>query len=223
MPQLQEELFARLPFWEGLDDAARETVRRGSLIRAYRRGDYIMNSRTECLGMILLLSGEMRAFFLSPEGREITLFSRSAGETCVLSAACVLDELDFETHLQAQKDSELFILGAPAFRRLTQEDLTVRCWAYERAANGFSGVVKTLQALLFLRFEQRLASFLLAERDRTGSPEVRMTHEQIAQRTNSAREVVARQLARFAGEGVVSMRRGVVRIEDEAALRALLE
>jgi len=222
MPDACERELARLPFWGDLSADERESVRRGSETRLCRRGDYILSDQAACPGMIFPLSGELRAFFLSEEGREITLFSRAAGETCVLSAACVLDELTFETHLQAQSDAELLIVSAPTFRRLTQENLHVRCFAYERVADSFSAVVRTLQDILFKRFDQRLSSFLLAQCEQTGTLEVHMTHEQIAQQINTAREVVARMLKRFAADGLLTAGRGVIRIRDTEALRALL-
>ena len=67
--------------------------------------------------------------------------------------------------------------------------------------------------------DKRLASFLLEEFHRTGNPEIRMTQEQIAQNTNSAREVVARMLKRFSEQGLVHMKRGSIRIPDPDALR----
>jgi len=222
MAAVREEDLVRLPYWNELSEAERELVRRGSELRRCQKGDYLMGDPTECLGMILLLSGELRAFFLSEEGREITLFFLGAGETCVLSASCVIDQLTFETHLQAQSDAEILIVGAPVFRRLTQENLHVRCFSFERATDSFSDVVWTFQEILFRRVDQRLARFLLDESARLGSGELRMTQEQVALRTNTAREVAARMFKRFSAEGLVSLRRGAIRIEDEAGLRALL-
>jgi len=222
VPAVREEDLVRLPYWNDLTEDERDFVRRSSERRHCRKGDYLMGDKTECLGMILVLSGELRAFFLSEEGREITLFHLGAGEPCVLSASCVIEQLTFETHLQAQCETEILIVGAPIFRRLTEHNLHVRCFSFERATDSFSDVVWTFQEILFRRVDQRLARFLLDECARLGTKELRMTHEQIALRTNTAREVAARMFKRFSAEGLVSLRRGAIRIEDEEGLRALL-
>ena len=93
---------------------------------------------------------------------------------------------------------------------------------FEDATERFSSVMWVMQQILFARFDQRLASFLLRENARLGTDGLRMTHEQIAQQVSSAREVVARMLKRFAAEGLVSMSRGQVTILDRAGLRKLL-
>ena len=77
----------------------------------------------------------------------------------------------------------------------------------------------TMQQILFAKMDQRLSRFLLSEYDRTGKLEVPMTHEQIAIRINSAREVVARMLKRFSADGLVQSKRGSVLLKDIDGLR----
>ena len=108
------------------------------------------------------------------------------------------------------------------FSRLTGENIHVRCFMYELATRRFSAVMFSLQQVLFARFDRRLASFLLSEAERTGSRELHLTHEEIARQVSSAREVVARMLKRFASDGLVSLRRGVIRIERPAELKKIL-
>lgn len=88
-------------------------------------------------------------------------------------------------------------------------------------AERFSAAMEAVQRLLFERFDRRLAGFLLAESEKSGAREVRMTHEELARQLSSAREVVARTLKRFADAGLVELRRGAVRLTDSARLRAL--
>ena len=76
----------------------------------------------------------------------------------------------------------------------------------------------TMQEIIFKGFDRRLAGFLISEYERTGLVEIRMTHEQIAKYTNSAREVVARMLKRFSNDGLVEVKRGVIKLKDIEAL-----
>ena len=186
------------------------------------RGELIHGGGSDCLGQVMVLSGLTRTYVLSEEGREVTLFRLGEGDCCVLSASCVITQITFDTFMSAEMDCELLIVSSGAFGSLSDSNIYVRCFMYEQATARFSDVMWAMQNVLFRRFDQRLAAFLLEESGRTGSNEIRMTHEQLAQNTSSAREVVARMLKRFASDGLVDVRRGVIRILDAGGLEELL-
>ena len=213
-------ILERLPYWAALSEAERREAARGAVLRSYERGALIHGGGAECLGMALVLSGLARAYVLSGEGREVTLFRIAEGGGCVLSASCVISEINFDTFLGAERDTRLLIVPSGVFGRLAESNLRVKLWMYEQAASRFSDVMWSMQNLLFNRFDRRLADFLLEEYARGGSREIRMTHEQLAQNTSSAREVVARMLKRFASDGLVDVsKRGAVRLTDIEGLK----
>jgi CRP/FNR family transcriptional regulator len=212
----------RLPFWGDLTDDEKAFVCENSTIRTYEKGRLIHGGDSDCLGMTLVLSGEVRAFLLSDEGREVTLFRLREGDPCVLSASCVISQITFESHITAVTDCELLIVNSGAFSMLTDRNVYVRCFMYELMMKRFSSVMLSMQDILFKGYDRRLATFLVGEYDRTGLPVVRMTHEQIAQHTSSAREVVARMLKRFSADGLVEVKRGTIRISEPESLRALV-
>lgn len=218
---MTEAYLERLPYWDKLSGSERGAMRAGAVERSYSRGETIHGGGVECLGMVMVLSGLTRTYVLSEEGREVTLFRTGEGECCVLSASCVISQITFDTFMCAETDCKLLVVPTGVFGALTRENIYVRCYMYEQATSRFSDVMWAMQNVLFRRFDQRLAAFLLSESERTGSNEIRMTHEQIAQNTSSAREVVARMLKRFAADGLVEARRGAIRIIDAGGLREL--
>lgn len=212
----------KLPYWKNLSDDERAFVRDNAALPSYQAGSMIFGSSTACLGMIYVIRGSIRVYFLSDEGREVTLFRLSAGDSCVLSAACVIEEIGFDTQMAVEEDCDLLVVRPNAFAALAERNIYVRCYLFEAATERFSAVMWVMREILFSRFDQRLASFLLRESARLDTDELHMTHEQIAQQVSSAREVVARMLKRFAAEGLVEMSRGQVKIADRAGLRKLL-
>ena len=171
----------QLPFWSSLTERERETVQRSAVTRRYEKGALIHDGGSECLGLVLVLSGEIRTYLLSDEGREVTLFRLYAGDLCVLSASCVISQITFDTQMTAQRDTEVLIIPANIVAMLKEQNLAVRCCLYELATARFSDVMWAMQQLLFKGLDRRLAGFLLSEAERTGSDTIRMTHEQIAQ------------------------------------------
>ncbi len=212
---------ARLPFWGDLTEQERDIVQKSAFLRRYEKGAQVHSGGQECLGLLLVLSGEIRTYLLSDEGREITLFRLYPGDLCVLSASCVLSQISFDTQLTAQQDTRVLVIPANVVARIKDTNLAARCYLYELATQRFSDVMWAMQQLLFQQLDQRLAAFLLAEYRRTGSPTVAMTHEQLAQQISSAREAVARILKQFAEDGLVELKRGAITIRNPSGLEKL--
>lgn len=216
------ETLLRLPGWEHLTGEERQLVEQNTRRAAFPKGAAVLHSG-DCLGLVQVVRGCLRAYLLSEEGREVTIFRVEPGEACVLSATCVMSQITFETNLVAEEETELLILSSGAFGRLTEENLHVRCFLYEMAAERFSEVLWVMQQILFMGFDRRLALYLAGACRRVGGGELKLTHEQIARDLGSAREVVTRMLRRFAREGLVEVRRGSLLVKDPGALERLGE
>ena len=216
LPGQIKALSEQLPFWNDLSDRERETVRRSANLRRYPAGSIIHSRDRACLGLIRVLSGRVRSFMLSEEGREITLYQLKKGDLDVLSAACVVSQITFETQLVAETDCEILIVPASCLSGLKERNLAVRCFIFEKLGERFSDVMKVMQNMLFTRIDHRIAADLLALAG--GRDEVRTTHEAIASRINSSREVVSRALKEMEQDGLIGLGRGKIRIRDRNAL-----
>ncbi|MDD4689459.1 MAG: Crp/Fnr family transcriptional regulator [Eubacteriales bacterium] len=208
----------KLPYYNHLTDEQKHTILNHWVKKSYKKGQIIHGLSEECLGQFCVISGEIRAYIVSEDGREITLYRMRDNETCVISASCVISQITFETQLVAETDCEMYVLGSGVFSKLTEDNIYVKCYMYELLTKRFSRVMFVMQQIIFLGFDRRLASFLISEYETTNSIEIRMTHEQIAMHTNSAREVVARMLKRFSNDGLVEYKRGVIVLKDLQAL-----
>ena len=216
-----EKILSHLPFWSSLSEDEKERVRKRAFVNNYEKGTIINNCNNECLGMLLVISGEIRTYLLSEEGREVTLFRLYSGDLCVLSASCVISQINFETQMIAQQNTEVLIIPVDVIAALREKNIHVRCFLYELATKRFSDVMWAMQQILFKGLDRRLAGFLLVETERTDSNVIRMTHEQIAQHISSAREAVARMLKHFAEDGLVDIKRGAITLIDIDGLRNL--
>lgn len=221
--QLQKLLAGLFPPWPRLSDKEKEELAAQSQLMRYRAGENLHSRDLDCIGMLLITSGELRVYLLSEEGREITLYRLHQGEACVLSAACVLSSITFEVHIDAEQATEILAIGPGAFERLMQSNIYAECFAYKLASERFSQVMWAMQQLLFISLDRRLALFLQQELARQGGRSLNYTHEQIARYIGSARETVSRMLKYFAEEGIVELSRGEIKIVDEKKLRQLAE
>lgn len=216
-----ENILNKLPFWTSLTEQEKEILRKSAVIRRYEKGSFIHSSDRDCLGMLFIISGEIRTYILSDEGREITLFRLYPNDLCVLSASCVISQISFDTQMTARQDTEVLIIPPNITALLKEQNISVRCFLYEQATKRFSEVIWAMQQILFKGLDQRLAAFLVEECERTNSNAVRMTHEQIARNISSAREAVARMLKQFTQDGLVELKRGEIIIKDTDGLKRL--
>lgn len=216
-----EQMFREiLPFWTEIPDSDREYICQNSSILSYPKGKHIHNG-DECSGVIFVNSGSLRLYMMSDEGKDITLYRLHIGDMCMLSASCVLSAVTFDVFVDAEEDSECYVISGPAFSAVSERNPCVKIFALETAVSRFSDVMWVMQQILFMSMDRRLAIFLSDESARTGSEVIEMTHGQIARYMGSAREVVSRMLKYFAEEGIVEVFRGGIRIVNKKRLRKL--
>ena len=121
-----------------------------------------------------------------------------------------------------EETCECVIVGSCAFEDVARRVPEAKIFALECALSRFSDVVWTMEQMLFMSMDKRLAIFLLDEAAKCGSDTVHLTHDQIAKYMGSAREVVSRRLKYFISEGIAAAsRRDGIRILDKKRLRAL--
>ena len=215
------EIQSRLNFWDKLTPKQQDTLLQASTTVHYDKGASLHNSESNCLGIILIKKGTLRAYMLSEEGREITLYRLDSGDVCIMSASCVLNDITFDVHLDADVDTDAILISSHVFSKVAQENVYAELFSYKVTAERFSDVMWAMQQILFISFDKRLATFLIYVSIRNNTETLIMTHEQIARYMGSAREVVTRMLKYFSQEGLVSLSRGGISILDMKKLRAL--
>ena len=139
----------------------------------------------------------------------------------MLSASCVIQAITFDVFIDAEENSECFVISGPAFAQISERNPNIKIFALELAVSRFSDVMWVMQQILFMSMDKRLAIFLCDESARTDSDIISLTHEQIAKYMGSAREVVSRMLKYFSNEGLVEVSRKGVKIIDKKRLRQL--
>lgn len=208
------------PFWNNISEDEREHICRHSVALTYPKGAKIHDG-TECSGVFLIRSGCLRVYIMSDEGKDITLYRLHQGDMCMLAASCVLQTVTFDVFIDAEENSECYIISGPAFADLSERNSEIKIFSLETAIGRFSDVMWVMQQILFMSMDKRLAIFLNDESARINSDVIMLTHEQIARYMGSAREVVSRMLKYFANEGIVEVSRKGVRVLDKKRLRDL--
>ena len=179
------------------------------------------SEHTDCLGLLLIEQGQLRAYILSDEGREVTLYRLFNWDICLFSASCMINSLQFEITIEAEKDTALWIIPASIYQSVLQESAPLSNFTNEIMASRLSEVIQLMEQVMWKRVDKRLAAFLLEESALEESHTLKLTHETIANHLGTAREVVTRILHDFQNEGMVKLTRGTVELTDIQKLKQL--
>ena len=215
------ELPNYFPIWDRLTPSQQERIRSTSILHNVRGGTMLHNGGPDCLGLLLVKSGQLRAYMLSDEGREVTISRFFEMDMCLFSASCVMSNMQFDVFIEAEKDSEIWVIPACLYQNLMDESLPLANFSHNLITSHLSEVMWLMEQIMWKSFDKRLAKFLLEEAALEGTNSLKITHERIANHMGTAREVVTRMLRYFQNEGMVRLTRGTVDITDEKKLRKL--
>ena len=196
----------------GLDDDIRALLlARGRLV-AMPKGTVAFGPGKRAENLLLMLKGSVRVQQLSDAGREIVLFRIQAGESCVLTAACLLAGQAYAAEGIAETDIEAVAIPQEVFDDLVARAPAFRNFVFSAYSKLMTDLFFLIEEIAFQRMDIRLAQKLLDLSQ--GQDSLRITHQQLSVELGTAREVISRQLLEFQRRGWVAQARGVVMILD---------
>lgn len=215
------ELREYFPIWDKLSEPQQKLLEQSSVKKEVAAGTVLRGEETECLGLVLVEKGQLRAYSLSEDGREVTLYRLFERDICLFSATCMMNSVQFDIMIEAEKDGEIRVIAPNVFMKIMEASAPLANYTNQIMAARFSEVMWLVERIMWQSLDRRLACFLLDESAIEGSDVLKLTHEKIAAHLGTAREVVTRLLRYFKSEGFVELKRGTVEIKDRAALTAL--
>lgn len=209
------------PVWDKMTPRQQQTVSASLVSRSVGKGAVLHNGRADCTGLLLVKTGQLRAFILSKEGREVTLYRLFDRDVCLFSASCVMRSIQFDVTVSAEKDTRLWVIPPDVYKQIMEQSASVANYTNEIMASRFSEVMWLMEQVMWNSMDKRVAAFLLEEASIQAADCLRITHESIANHLGTHREVVTRMLRYLQSEGMVRLARGAVELADRRKLEAL--
>lgn len=206
------------PMWNDLKESERLLLGSAATRLNIGKGAVISDGKDTCSGIMLIESGQVRAYTTSPEGKEITLYRLLERDVCLFSASCMMNGINFDVTLAAEKDLKVVLIPADVYKKVMSGSAPLANFTNEVLASRFSDVMWLIEQIMWKSFDRRLAAFLTEESAIEESDTLHITHEIIGNHLGSPREVVTRMLKYFASEGLVELKRGSIRITDPKRL-----
>ena len=211
-----------LPVFGKLTKSQQDILTNSAYVRKFNKKELLHNSSQDCMGLILVLSGQLRAFTISDDGREITMYRLFERDICLFSASCIMNSIQFDIAITAEKDTGVLVIPSEVYKNIMEDSAPLANYTNEVMADRFSDVMWLINQVMWKSFDKRLADFLLNEVNIEGSSTLKITHETIGNHLGSPREVVTRMLKYFVNEGLISLSRGTVAIIDKKGLEKII-
>ena len=209
------------PVWDKLTANQQKKLADTVRYEYAKKGTIIHNGSLDCVGVLLVHSGQLRAYMISDEGREISLFRLFDMDLCLFSASCMMPNIQFETIIEAEKDTSFWLIPPNIYKSIMDESAPLANYTNEVLSSRFSEVMWLMEQIVWKSFDKRLANFLIEESNIENTAKLKITHEKIANHMGTAREVVTRMLRYFQNEGWIQLSRGTIEILDTQKLTLL--
>ena len=181
-------------------------------------GTVVFDEQQICQGFPMLLSGTIRVFKASPNGRELQLYRVIPGESCILTSGCLLGKNRYQASGVAEDDLEMVLLPASSFYQLIANHENFRLYIFNLFSERLTDLMQLVSAVAFQKLDQRLATLLI------GKPvPIQITHQALADELGSVREIISRLLKNFSEQGWRKLGREQIDIIDPTALKRFTE
>ena len=216
-----ETLLEGLDFWNALSPSQRQLALDSARVCLLQKGQPFEREHAGQFGVTMILAGRLQLAMLSEGGRKIVLWRLGAGDACVMCAGDMLREFSYNVWVEVEEDTQALVILRPAFELLMGESQQVSLFVYRLMTERFSEALWTIQNILFLGLDKRLAEQLLYLASEEEADVIHRSHESLAWEVGCTREAVSRMLKRFEDESLISRSRSAIRLLDKRRLQQL--
>lgn len=210
-----------MDFIHRLSLAGQDLVRQRMVRKSFQKHDPVIGKGDSVSGAYFVVSGALRVFTLSPDGKEATLYRMDAGDTCVLALNSLFNDVLYPAWVEAVDDTVVGVLPGDAYRALFAQESTVQDITMRALSAAVFGLMSELEVRHSYSLDQRLANFLLTRASSQGV--VSGTQQEIASEIGTTREVVGRLVVQFSARGLIKSGRGRIEILDKAGLGGVVD
>lgn len=215
------------PLFAPLSDAELKAIAGRAVLKKFETGELLFSEGESCSGLHVVVSGKVRIFKSSRTGREQVLAIEGPGST--VAELPVFDGGDFPASASAVEASEVVFLSRNDFRAACLENPELALKVLQVVGGRLRRLVGIIEELSFTTLRQRLISWILREAKTRGRAtengtllELGATHQEIAFRIGTVRELVSRNIARLQAQGFIESNGPEIKILDAAGLEAEL-
>jgi CRP/FNR family transcriptional regulator len=216
-----QEWVERFPGLSRLEPSIKKLLLSRSAIVEVPKGTVIFGPGNSPENMLFLLEGTVRVQQVSDTGHEIVLYRIQAGQSCVLTTACLLAFENYSAEGISESAVQAAAVPRDVFDELVGQSKLFRDFVFAAFSKRITDLFLMIDEVAFQRMGVRLADKLLGLSNGQGT--VKTTHQKLSVELGTAREVISRQLQEFQRRGWIEQARGSVSLLYRARLEKLAD
>jgi CRP/FNR family transcriptional regulator len=219
----RSDVLSRIPLLAGLSDAELGALAQRAVERRFDSEDMLFWEGEPCAGIFLIVEGSVKVLKSSNAGREMMLALENAPAT--VAELPLFDGGPYPASARAVGPVVTLFINKGDFQLVCRQYPEIALKVLAVVGKRLRHLVGVLQAMTFGSVTQRLARLLLdtAAEARADQFDFSLTHQELASRLGTVREVVSRNLARFRSVGLIRIDAGKLSIVDRAGLEGEAE
>jgi CRP/FNR family transcriptional regulator len=218
---MKTQIFNSLKFLIDADEKLKEEFEKFAVIKKIPKGKIISLEGDSCNYISFVSSGRVRVYKIGESGREITLYRLEKGESCILTASCILSNKKFPAISSAENDVEVILIPSGVFKGWIEKYDLWRNFVYDMLSNRLADVIEIIEEVAFKQMDKRIIEHLL--KSQTENKTIQVTHQEIARELGTSREVVSRILKDLEHKNLINLSRGSITLENLEGLNEKLK
>jgi CRP/FNR family transcriptional regulator len=187
-----------------------EDLKGYSIVKSFSAGEIILNKDAYIRAIPLVISGSIRVLRTEEDGREILLYYIKAGESCIMSFLGGIHREKSIIRAEVEEDATLYFLPVDKVMELMKTYPEWLDYIFKLYHRRFEELLDIINEVAFKKVDERLLTLLNKKVKLTGSHDLAITHEQLANELGTARVVVSRLLKQLESEGKVQLARNKI-------------
>ncbi len=214
-PEILEKLKTAYPFLRALSENETESIRQYSLLKTLPAGETVFLKGDTCSFFAFILAGRVRVFKTGETGRQITLYRFEKGESCILTASCIMSKNTFPAEAEVEEEIETVLIPNELLREFVKEYDPWRKYFFDLLSTRLSEVMEIVEEVAFRKMDSRIVEYI---NNNSAGGVLNATHLEIASELGTSREVVSRILKDFEKEKLIILDRGKIIIINSLKL-----
>ncbi|MGB0915066.1 MAG: Crp/Fnr family transcriptional regulator [Crocinitomicaceae bacterium] len=183
-------------------------------LQSVKEGDQIISTGDEIVMMPFIIDGAIKVSRVNDDGEELLLYYIESGDTCAMTLQCCVRKTKSEIKAIALEDSKLLMIPIEYMEAWMNKYHSWRSFVLSSYHNRFQELMETVDAIAFMRLDERLDKYLKDQAKLLGTLEIHYTHQRIAEDLHSSRVVISRLLKQMEVKGLITLRRNNVILKE---------
>ncbi len=193
-----------------LEKPLREEILRIGIYKTFQPNETLIREGQFISSFPIVISGLIRITRNNDDGNELLLYYLKPNEVCAMSLTCCMTNLTSTVKAVAEETTEVIMLPVESLDSWMNKYPGWKQFVMQTFQNRFRELINTIDSIAFLKLDERLIRYFSDRYKQTGNTTLHETHQDLALKLNTSREVISRLLKKLENDGKIKLSRNFI-------------